>query len=209
MKNKWVKGIVGVAVGLLLSGLLASCGAEKKPEQTVNNYLEAFKKQDKEAMALYAVTDESAESSTSGMSEMPELLGKITDFDYEILSAEQQDQTASVKVKFTTYDFTSFFGEAFKEAFATAIQGAFSSAFGGEEFNEADSDQALSDAFNNNMSLLDKKSVDFEVDIPLQKTEDGWIISDTNVVMNGILGGAGDYLNQVSEGLQESFNSGE
>ncbi len=112
-------------------------------------------------------------------------------------------------MKFTTYDFTSFFGEAFKEAFATAIQGAFSSAFGGEEFNEADSDQALSDAFNNNMSLLDKKSVDFEVDIPLQKTEDGWIISDTEVVLNGILGGVGDYLDQVSEGLQESFNTGE
>lgn len=206
MKNKWIKGIVGVAVGLLLSGLLTACGAGKNPAQVVNEYLTAFKKQDKETMALYSVEDETVESSTSDMFEMPELLEKIMDFDYKIISVNEQEQTASVKVQFTTYDFTNYFSKSFQEALSNAMMGAFGSAFGGEAFGEADGEQAVYDALDNNMSMLDKKSVEYEADIPLQKTEKGWIISDTDVVLNGVLGGGGDYLNNVSDNLQGSFD---
>ena len=205
MKNKWIKGIVGLVVCLLLSGILAACGASSNPAQVVSSYLTALKKQDRETMALYSVDDTASDSYSDGMTETPELMEKILDFDYKILTVDEQGQTASVVVQFTTYDFQKYFSTALQEAFSNAMQGAFISAFGGEAIGEEYGEQAVYDAFNNNMNLLEEKTFVYEAEIPLEKTEKGWVITDTNRVLNGILGGAGDYLDNVTEGLEDSF----
>ena len=198
---KYVKKTGAVILAVVLCFLLAACGgakgrkADESAEQAVKNYLEAVKKQDQKTVAQYLEGGDSFSASTEAYEEMPELYDKILDFDYKILSCEEQDGHAVVRVEVTTYDFGTFFSGMFQEMFAKAFETMFS------ETSEEEMDAMMKEYADNNMSLLKSKNITSEAEIELVKYEDGWKIKDATSMANAILGGVVDSLSDMFGGL--------
>ena len=198
---KYVKKTGAVILMVVLCFLLAACSgskgrkADESAEQAVKNYLEAVKKQDQKTVAQYLEGGDSFSASTEAYEEMPELYDKILDFDYKILSSEEQEGHAVVRVEVTTYDFGTFFSGMFQEMFAKAFETMFS------ETSEAEMDAMMKEYADNNMSLLKSKNITSEAEIELVKYEDGWKIKDATSMANAILGGVVDSLSDMFGGL--------
>lgn len=197
------KRLSAIILALLMCLLLAACGGAKGPkagesaEKAVRNYLEAVKKKDLKTASQYLEGSDTLSESSEDYSEMPELADKLFGFDYKIISSDEQDGHAIVRVQVTTYDFGTFFGSLLKDAFAAAFPSMIN---GGEE---ADMDAIMNEAISNNMYLLKSKDITTEAEIELNKHENGWKIKNTTSIANAVFGGTLNSLADMFGGFGE------
>lgn len=197
--SKSVKRTGTIVLVVMMCFLLVACGtgpkgkqAGESAEQAVKNYLEAVKKKDQNTKSQYLEGSDSLGDSTEAYEEMPELEDKIVDFDYKILSSEEQEDQAVVLVEITTYDFKTFFSKVIEDMFAKASEITLS------EGAEIDEDAMMNEIIEDNLSLLQSKNTTIEAEIELNKHEDGWKIKDSDSVANAVLNGALDMLQDAS-----------
>ncbi|MCJ7855642.1 DUF5105 domain-containing protein [Lachnospiraceae bacterium NSJ-143] len=169
-----------ISVLMILSS--AGCGSAKSasPESVVKSYFEALKQSDFETASKY-IDDEAAEFSNNENDEQTkEIVAKlIENLDYTISSSEKDGDTATVKATIKNISFsdvmTDFVGEAMTLAFSGLSEDEMDSKFM----------EILSSCFDKNKDNI----VENDVDIKLEKTENGWIIISDNSLTNAILGG--------------------
>ena len=196
--------IAGILIGVMTVMLLAGCGARsgrkdeaqgESAKQAVENFLTAVQNKDTETAAKYLEDGEKLDF--DDVSEWNGLYDKVLDFDYEILNAKEEAKSAKVKVKFITYDWSSFFGAMVSDIVDAAIGYAFNAISNGDGLDEESMKNIMSEVMDKNMSILDEKDEDYELEIVLRKDSDGWKITKGDSLTNGLFGGALDKMKEA------------
>jgi len=193
-----------VAVVLLFSLMLTACGKGEAPDEAVKNALTAVKNIDWKTVQKYFGTEELFNGSDSGdLTEDEETLRLIFgNLDFNIISADVNKNTATVKTELTNVDMSKIFEEYFQEAMALALENAFAG-------DDAMSDEELeAQIFQLLIDLLEREgneTVTSTVDIKLSKQGNSWIIDADDEFLDAMMGG----LFSLSEELEDTFESEE
>lgn len=193
-----------VAVVLLFSLMLTACGKGEAPDEAVKNALTAVKNIDWKTVQKYFGTEELFNGSDSGdLTEDEETLRLIFgNLDFNIISADVNKNTATVKTELTNVDMSKIFEEYFQEAMALALENAFAG-------DDTMSDEELeAQTFQLLIDLLEREgneTVTSTVDIKLSKQGNSWIIDADDEFLDAMMGG----LFSLSEELEDTFESEE
>ncbi|NLX76753.1 MAG: DUF5105 domain-containing protein [Clostridiaceae bacterium] len=193
-----------VAVVLLFSLMLTACGKGEAPDEAVKNALTAVKNIDWKTVQKYFGTEELFNGSDSGdLTEDEETLRLIFgNLDFNIISADVNKNTATVKTELTNVDMSKIFEEYFQEAMALALENAFAG-------DDTMSDEELeAQIFQLLIDLLEREgneTVTSTVDIKLSKQGNSWIIDADDEFLDAMMGG----LFSLSEELEDTFESEE
>lgn len=175
-----LKKMLSIIMAAAMIFSLVGCGSMESPETSVTNYLNAVKTLDLETMAKY-VGEEATEETLEADDEfeeymMNELFGNMT---YEIISSEENDDTATVKVAFTNVNMSVVLSEVITQAFSLIFS----------DLTEDEMNAKMEEFFMASMEKNKETLKTTEVDIELTKGEDHWIITPTEEMMDAIIGG--------------------
>ena len=196
-------------VGVMVIGLLTACGSGsgktdsgtgETAEQAVSNFLTAIQNKDMETASKYLEKGDKIEFDE--VSEWSALYDKALDFDFQILGSKEETKSAKVDVKFTTYDWSTFFGAVVSDTVNAALEYAFNAISDGGKLNEESIKQIMEDVINKNLALLDEKDEDYELEVVLKKTSEGWKITKGDSITNGLFGGALDKMKEAFSSLK-------
>ena len=100
------------------------------------------------------------------------LVDKVVEFDYEVTDEEINEETATVKVKITTYPFGTAMTEFITEYMSQALTLAFSDA------SEDQMDKLVTKLYNEKMNGMTEKTYTKETSLKLNLTDDGWKVAE-------------------------------
>lgn len=170
--------IATLLIGMLGIGLLG-CGAAS-PEKVVENYFSDIKNV---KINVDAMTDEEKEAfeylQENFKDELKNVEKKakeiIKDVDVEVLSSEEKDDIATVKVKIKAVDASEFFVKFISELFTQGFSEILSNTMNGtEEINNEKMYGLTIKILDENLSDAEFESVDREFTIKLEKVDDAW-----------------------------------
>lgn len=187
-----MKRFIAFIIAAVMLFSLAACGTSRESAQSVaENAIKAVQQLDTEQMQKYWGTDNLDTGDGDGFDASEAMVKNLT---YEIVSAEETDSTATVKVKFTNVDVGA--------ALSDAIVAVFQKAFAGEETTEEDTDAEFIKALNS--GSYDK--VTKEATITLTLKDDAWVIDTANRgdVFNAMFADVNTVLDSLSQGLVTS-----
>lgn len=206
-----IKRLAAIVMSLALVFTVTACGDKSAPKDAVDAHIKEVKTEAKESMKDIKSGDASELGEMMGMSEedmkmlesldgeavesMKGLFEKISDFDYELLDENIDGETATVKVKITTYNI----GDKLSEGMSKAISNAMAYAFSGmseEEITKkliAEMLVPIKDA---------EKNYTKEVEVKVNKVDGEWEVEkDNEALSNALSGGVMESLESMSNSL--------
>lgn len=180
------KKIVAIFSIMLLVFSFSGCQGGESAETAATNFLNAIKTLDTKTIAKYSGED--GDMLTAELSEdedNPEIAIVRQIFEnmtFEIKSAEENGDTATVKAAITNTDMNVVFTEVMNQAFSLIFSGA------SEEEMDGKIMEFMTAAMENNKD----KVVTEELDMALTKEEDGWKVDVTDELLDAIMGGWDD-----------------
>ena len=174
MKNR-MKKLLSLMLALALAFSLTACG-KQSAEAYIKNELDQFKK------------GEGLESVGEDLS--PEILQALLDnFSYNILSAEENGDTATVTVELTNLDMTTvvnnWLGQLLVFAFDQSLQSD------NEQLSEEELDAVMYDMLYACMTAEEIGPVTNAVTLAMNRTEEGWKLDSVsmNALTDAMMGG--------------------
>lgn len=200
-----MKKLTAIITAAILCVSLTACGEIKKAEKSVNDIFSAIKSADFEKIAEYAEIENYNEED---MKQAEPIFKAISEnFDYKILSSEQNDDDAvTVKAEITVSDLSSFFKEYVGKAMEYSISN-FSALLSGEiseEQQKADMERIITESLESaDLSNL----VTNEIALKVVRGEDNrWKAqideASTTTLFKGLFG---DVYNSLGD-MGNSFN---
>lgn len=113
----------------------------------------------------------------------------VKNFDYKIISANEKENVATVKVEMTNLDFKELFMEYFTYALSISLT----------ETDEAVVEAKLDDKMLELLKQDNQKLVTTEVDLSLSRINDQWKIDLNATIVNAILGGIVDVVGLIED----------
>lgn len=181
---------------------------QAKVEQNIETIFNALKSGDTDTQNKYLAYDkmfentEDTEESTEETifeednTQFNELFRKL---DYKIISTSANLKKATVVVEITNKDC----GTIFKNYFAKALQLAFVSAFS-DEYSEEEIDSQLQQYLIEQVESEDIQTITNTISLDMEKENGEWkITTDTNVLVNAVLPGFIDKINETQSALSE------
>ena len=191
-----MKKILALLLVLLLVFSAAACGKTPAPSKVLDEILKEIKKTDYTKEAELAEIMEAL-----GAENTKEFVSLFTDFDYEILDEEINDDTATVTVKITTYNF----GQMFIEAVQEYILQVFSIAFSNPDITEEELVEILQDIFTDKISKMEKNFTQ-TIDVGFTLTDEGWVLDYElyeSELFDAILGGMIKAIDEFADSLNQ------
>lgn len=204
MKKKLVIFIAVLVLALTLTG----CGTTP-PKTVADNFLQAVKNKDKEALSksyVYdsfdiktgietndSVQDTDFDNSTIGKAIEKDFLPKTLEFEYTIDNEKIDGDKATVDVHFKTYQLGSAFTEFTNEFYSQALKLAFSNP------SEEQIDALAANLITSKANNLTEKTYEKTVPLTLVKKDGQWVVDDINGENNK------DVLNAMSGGLFDAI----
>lgn len=190
----------------VLAIILSGCGTTA-PKNVADNFLQAVKNHDKEALAKSYVYDtfdvlteiqtseKSADLKNSAFTDTidKEFLPKLTEFEYTIDNEKIDGDKATVDVHFKTYQLGSAFTEFYSEFISQAMSLAFSNP------SDEQIDALATNLITSKASSLTEKTYEKTVPLTLIKKDGQWVVDDINGENNK------DVLNAMSGGLTDAM----
>lgn len=169
------------------------CSGEESPETAVTNYLNACKNFDEETISKYtANTEENAtESTNTATNDLGEEAAKMLmeGLTYEILSSEENGDTATVKVSITNINMSIVMSDAITQLLPLAFSNL------SEEEMETQTSAVFISAIENNKETTITK----EVELSLTKGENTWLITPSEELGDALTGGLLTFANNLNE----------
>lgn len=189
----------GIFLLVLMLLLSVACNKGETAEQATINALNALKTLDKDTLSKYMDYNELVETNENGNDqESEEYVKKIFEnLEYKIVSSEEKENEAVVKVDITNIDMEKVMGETMKNALAQAFSQAFSSI--GEQQSEEENEEMLNEQFNQAIENNKDSKVINTVDIKLSKVDSQWKISMDSELQNALMGNLLRIANQLKE----------
>jgi len=205
MKTK----VITICLALLIVTLLGACGKQVSitddmtPSQTAEAFLEAFKSQDWDSLdqiyagkgsdfeAAYGTTEDS-DDATNALRDA--FLSKMYEFDYKVEgeTIAEDENTATVDIKTTTYNMVDVFNNFYQEYMEQALD-----KYTG---NSSDMDQKELEemAITILQEQLDSAKKDYKgaASLPMTKTDGKWIVDEIDENNTG-------FLNAISGGMMD------
>lgn len=200
------KKVISAIMITLLAFVFCACGSasEATPSDVAGDFLEAVKAQDTTAIEKVYAGEGFDMTKSTDTSDLPEglaeqLTEKMFGFDYEIGEEAIDGESATVEVTIKTYDigdaFEDFMGEYVSQALDLAMSGA----------DEEKLTEVAMEIFAEKFDELSDKDYSATVKLPLEKTEDGWKVSqidDDSDFLNALTGGMLDAVKKISESFE-------
>ena len=168
-----MKKILRYLVLSLVVLMLVACG---KPDSQ-----KAFEERFKE---FNSVLTKQMEGADEGSKKMAEIISKAT---YTVNKVEEKGDNSELNVTIKAVNLGKYINEYV--AAVTEKYGVNVSADKQEEFNKFSVDY-----FTNVLNDKNIEYVDTEVNVQMQKSEEGWIITNPNDIVSATLGGAGNLI---------------
>lgn len=174
---KRVKKFLTVLLCVFFVTSLAGCGGST-PDEALSEYLDTLKAFDIEAMeedgdAIVKSLNELDSSLNLEKGKSKELFKQIlSNLSYEIISTDEKEDNATVKVKITNKDLSKAFDGIFKDVLKYALSNPNAS--------EKDMTEFLSKKFTASIekALKTDKTVTNEINVNLQKEDGEWVVKD-------------------------------
>ncbi|MEA4895787.1 MAG: hypothetical protein VB064_11065 [Oscillospiraceae bacterium] len=208
-----MKKILYLGISLALFLILVGCGPKESAQSIVQKAIESVKIMDVEAMQNYwgerQFKDvDSSEATTDSEAQSKAMLALLVkNLDYQIIEANEEKDTATVKVQITNIDMSSIMSEFVSQA----VKEALSDAFLPEEQqpSQEEMDKKYSDIL---VTLLDRKDnpkVTNTVYITLSLVDNQWVIVPNEEAVDAMLGGINSFSGAMNEAFSEDSTSGE
>lgn len=193
-------------VCMLLVTTLFGCSGPK-PKETVKSALDDFKNQKISEIGDYFTdgipklendkdnsSTDKEENSLDDIKNEKDIIDKFFNIDYSIEEEKVEKDTATVKVKITSYNI----GEKLNEGFTNAMQIAFANAFSG--ISEEELQKKTTDAFINPLRYAEK-NMESTVDVKLIKKDGKWLIKtdDNTSFINATTGGLWEFAEKMNQ----------
>ena len=182
--------------------LLAGCGSgqaakEPTPEDVVASAIDAVKTCDFTTANAAWGSDIEKEADAATEDDQEAVVKAIcSGIQYEIVSSDIAENTATVTVKISNKDLGTAFKDAMGEMFAELMSNLGSD----NQMTEEESQQYFTDLFVEKINGGDYTTVDSTVDVALTKGENGWEISgDTEDAIDAMFGGLISVANEMSK----------
>ncbi len=184
--------------------LLAGCGSgqaakEPTPEDVVASAIDAVKNCDF-VTANAAWGSDIQKEADAAMEDDQEAVAKAmcSGIQYEIVSSDAAEDTATVTVKISNKDL----GNAFKDAMGEMFLELMSNLGSDNQMTEEESQQYFTDLFAEKINSGNYETVENTVDVALTKGENGWEISgDTEDAIDAMFGGLISTASEIGEGF--------
>lgn len=192
----------GIFLLVLMLLLSVACNKGETAEQATINALNAVRTLDKDTLSKYLNYNDLVKTNEdSNDQESEEQVKKIFEnLEYKIVSSEEKDTEAIVKVDITNIDMEKVMGEAMKNALAEAFSQAFSSI--GEQKSEEENEDMFSEQFNQALENNKGSKVINTVDIKLTKVDGHWKINMDSDLQNALMGNLLGVANQLKEAFE-------
>ena len=211
MENK-SKKVVGKVILIVVVIILIATATyyvmlkqeQAKVEQNIETIFNALKSGDTDTQNKYLAYDKMFENTEDteetileeDNTQFNELFRKL---DYKIISTSANLKKATVVVEITNKDC----GTIFTNYFAKALQLAFVSAFS-NEYSEEELDSQLQQYLIEQVESEDIQTITNTISLDMEKENGEWkITTDTNVLVNAILPGFIDKINETQSALSE------
>lgn len=200
-----ISKILVVLILIAFMPILTSCSTNS-PEGTVKAYLEAVKNYDKEKIGTFGSASKSFSKDLSDFTTTSdskknknkknsddsgdEIIKMVVEnLSYEIVSSEEKDDTATVKVKITNKDYGA--------QMETYISKIIVYAFSHWDESEKKIEKYYVDQFKNAIKTgyESDATITKEVDVKLKKKDDKWEILENDKLDNAILGNMMEVIN--------------
>lgn len=169
-------------LSILLAGTmifsLVGCNSMEPAETSVTNYLNAVKAQDLETISKYRGEEVTVEGETDGFQQYM-LDGLLGSMEFEVISTEEKDETATATVSFTNVNMTIVISEMISQAFGLIFA----------DLSEEEMDTAMQGFFVSAFEKHKENKVTKEVEIEMTKGDGYWIIEATDEMMDAAFGG--------------------
>lgn len=193
-----MKKFISMCLALILVFCVSGCGntsSDRPSAQTVvENAIDAVKSADMENISKYwgnTFTDTSLSETDSEI--MKSIFNGIS---YKIISAEEGDTAATVKVNISNIDAAS----ALSDTMSEAISKLLSSAFSGSEMSEDEQNEMMNSMFIEKLKSGNYQTVEKDVSINLTLENDEWAI-DKNMTdaYDALTGGLFTFADNLSD----------
>lgn len=176
---------------------VVGCSSGESPETAVTNYLNACKSMDRETIAKYTdgYAEDASDSAETAVDDLGEEAAKMLmdGLTYEILSSEENDGTATVKVSITNMDMSAVMSDAITQMFSLIFS----------DITEEEMDEKTTEIFLSAMENNKDTTVTKEIDISLTKGEDIWLITPSDDLVDAITGGILSFADSFNESFSE------
>ena len=199
---KRIKNTIAIVLTIILAASLSACGAKIDPPETVvDKALTALKASDFDTAAMYFDTDiwasigkNTADNENSNEIHNEDINKQIIqilmdNLKYTIVLSEENDDTAVVTVKIKNINMA----DVMQDYLSEALNYVFS------DISADELETKLNELLINSMDKNTENLIENEVDLTLNKTETGWIITVDTSFVDAITGGIAN--------MAESFES--
>lgn len=176
--------------------LFSGCG-NQTPKKQVDNELKAIKTRNIEDISDFNSIFSNEALSKKHEKSYKEAISKLQDFDYEIISEEQDGSKGEVRVKIKTYNF----GDAYKRTYDNIIAEVKSGKIT-DKTKDLDIESRVYELLFQNMSKIKEKNFEKEITIYCKKNKkEEWEtnIGDSLELQDAILGGLVSAINNKSK----------
>ena len=170
-----MKRVLSLALSALLVFSMAGCGAKESAEDVVKNAVDSLKNYDTEQITAYWGDSEIGDQAEEDAAIMKAIFGNIS---YEIVSSQEEKETASVEVKVSNLDMGAVMGDTVSEVFVKLLEGAFSST--GAEMSEEDQNKLFNDTFLEKLNSGEYDTVEKTVTVTLTLVDKKWTMDADN-----------------------------
>ncbi len=168
---------------LITSLSLIACSP--KPNDTMDSFLQNFKKQDfKTAMTFVKGNDSSEALEFENEEEKKIVEGVLSKLEYEILSTEVKGDTATAKVKITSCNLPKILSTTLAELMPTL----FASAFSQENVDDAKVEAMMMENLLNAINDPKAPTTVAEINVELVKENNNWLIVPSEDLLNALTG---------------------
>ncbi|MBU5484735.1 DUF4878 domain-containing protein [Clostridium sp. MSJ-11] len=190
--RKNIKRLALIMAILITSLSLIACSAQ--PSDTMNSFLENFKKQDFKTAMTFVKTDVPSEDLELENEEQKKIMEAVlTKLEYEILSTEVKGDKATAKVKITSCNLPKILTNTLAELLPTL----FASAFSQENIDDAKAEAMMMEHFLKAINDPNAPTTVSEMDVELVKENNKWVILVSEPLFNALTGN----FNKMSEVL--------
>lgn len=193
-----MKKFIATCLAIVLVFCVSGCGSPSSvrpsAQTVVENAIDAVKSSDMENISKYWGSTFTNGTLSETDSEIMESIFK--GISYKIISAEEGDTTATVKVKISNIDTASALSDTMSEAFSKL----FSSAFSGTEMSEEEQNEMMNSMFIEKLQSGNYPTVEKDVSITLTLVNDEWVI-DKNMTdaYDALTGGLFTFADDLSD----------
>lgn len=187
-------GLIFFSFIIILS--FSGCG-NQTPKKQVDNELKAIKTRDIEDISDFNSIFSNEALSKKHEKSYKKVISKLQDFDYEIISEEQDGSKGKVRVKIKTYDFGDAYNRTYENIIAEVKSGKIT-----DKTKDLDIESRVYELLFQNMSKIEKKNFEKEITLYCKKNKKGeWEtnIGDSLELQDAILGGLVSAINNKSK----------